>query len=77
MNVPSLPWDMVKIHPWKDIFLQGENFLHACSFPPLGHSKNTPLEGYFLQGKYFLYVCSFPPLVHSKNTPLEGYFSTR
>jgi trehalose 6-phosphate synthase/phosphatase len=23
MHIPFPPWDMVKIHPWKDFFLQG------------------------------------------------------
>ena len=23
MHIPFPPWDMIKIHPWKDIFLQG------------------------------------------------------
>ena len=23
MHIPFPPWDMIKIHPWKDFFLQG------------------------------------------------------
>jgi trehalose-6-phosphate synthase len=26
MHIPFPPWDMVKIHPWKDFFLQGPGF---------------------------------------------------
>jgi trehalose-6-phosphate synthase len=28
MHIPFPPWDMVKIHPWKDFFLQGHHRLN-------------------------------------------------
>jgi hypothetical protein len=28
MHIPFPPWDMVKIHPWKDFFLQGHQRLN-------------------------------------------------
>ena len=31
MHIPFPPWDMVKIHPWKDIFLQGTVSIKECS----------------------------------------------